>query len=611
VSPLLEPDASSLDEHLTRYVLGGHESDCDTVVQHVIDLPSDSLQEQVLVWSSVSNFHWWASLKSSGDFFSKKNQPKYSQHLLINPERKSLLPASPRNILMHCLPSLTGADLPQTLQYVSERQADIEQRFMRNLMHLVRYDQEDLDSIVSQDPPVHVEPPPPTNVELPEEPPVKKRKYTARVLTGIPEDLIDEALLASGDGEEAVESVASTRTQFDLFCEKLHLDDGFVQWRSFSNQEDVVIMNDYCPITGQWKSLDYVHVTASFTDSAEVQIQCTCRTYQYMQGKALQKVNLDNPEGTVLAPNFTCMHCRFYAEYLQPIHHSFHSQDPASPMHRKVFPTLKEVNEGVVLLGVVSPKSTTKLSVMGHDNSSPALVHIHFTSTGCYAKCQDGMCSAIFHIRKRIPQGISLRDLPKGQMCPHLHTLHYYQEFLEQLFPEFFKPKDPLPPTSSAEDNPILLEAESEPHNPNQEDIEVRGFDPGTISFNVHESKWECQSHSTHNPKDSRHDPDLVKYTRERLTHCGGELNEKGLYKGPDLFSSLAACPECGEEFCQDTDMVYRTVVVYTRYVSIIRPVICNIRPYMRAFVLRCQLYIYSVRPVILLIRPIIFILRP
>ena len=72
LSPPLHGEASPWDALLTQYVLQGHESDGDTVVEHVLDLPVDTLQEQVSLWSAVSNFHWWCSVKVSGAFISEK-----------------------------------------------------------------------------------------------------------------------------------------------------------------------------------------------------------------------------------------------------------------------------------------------------------------------------------------------------------------------------------------------------------------------------------------------------------------------------------------------------------------------------------------------------------
>ena len=463
---------------------------------------------------------------------------------------------------MHCLPLLTQSGLPGSFLNISERQADAEVRFMRNLLQLIKYDQEEVDSIVFQNPPD----PAPIIESVAEEPQAKKRKYTARVLTGIPDDLLEDAILASKHCDVGVSSAVSDRTQYDLFCEKLHLEDGLVQWRLHSHHEEVVIMNDYSPTTGQWKSLDYVHVTASFTDPAEVQIRCTCKSYEYMQGMALQKVNLDLDDDTVLSLDFTCMHCRFFAQFLQPIHESFLSQDIISPMHKKVFPTLKEVNNPVLLLGVASATTTTKLSVVGRDSTTPALVHIYFTPTGCYAKCQDGMCSALHNIKKKIPRGISLKDLEKGQMCDHIFTLYHNQDYLEELFPDYFQPSDQTLDVQSG----TMSNANSDLEIPvNTEDIEVRDYDPGTITFNINAGKWQCKSHSAFRPKDSRYDPDLIKGTQERLSHCNGAVNSKGYYKGPDLFPSQPSCAECGEVFHEGTDMQFRTVVVYSRNVSI------------------------------------------
>ena len=279
-----------------------------------------------------------------------------------------------------------------------------------------------------------------------------------------------------------------------------------------------------------------------------------------MHSKALQKTTM-NPGETVLDTNFTCMHCRFYCQYLEPIEDSLHSQDPLSRVHQLIQQTLKDLNSHIAVVGSSSPNTTTKFSVFGGGNYS--FIHLYFPFNVCQVKCMNGLCFKKIP-RTRVPRGISLGDLPRGKMCGHLQTLLSNQDLLEELYPDYFKTTAPAPgdltePQADTVPDPEII---------NFDDLGVRDFDPGLFAFNVNEGRWECTSYSTHAPKDNRLHPELVKSTQERLKHCAGDVDRNGHYKGPDLVNYSTNCSECGEELTENSEARIRSVTVYTRAVS-------------------------------------------
>ncbi len=565
------------DKLLTDFVLQGQESMGETLVDHVLEMPLSTLQEQFKLLSSISNYHWWASLDSFGKVKSSKSNPKYHQHMLFFPGHRKGLPVSPRNLLMHGIPHLPSHVMPDLAHCT-----DMQKRFVMNLMQLVKYDQEiEVAILFKKASSTNTLSPPPTNDDHGMGPPQKKRRYAFREVTANPEDLLEGA---SGDGLQAVGSSVPQRTMFTSFSEELHCRDSVVQWRMHSEDRDIVILNDYSPSSGQLKPLDYVHVTACKTDSEQVQIKCTCRIYQHMHGKALRKAQMEDGSNTVLAASFTCMHCRFYSTYLQEFSSLFLSQDCVNKLHEKVRQTEIEVNAPVVLLGESNPSTTTKLSVAGCQTDTVALVHIHFTPSGCFAKCQDGVCQTLYSTKKRVPAGISLRDLEKGQMCDHIFTLFHNQDVLEELFPDYFNPSDP---TSSAVNEEADLAEVPDIDIVNQDDVGIRNKLSDNLAFNLSEGLWECPSYSHYKPKMDRFDPDLVSNTQTRLMFSAGPLNSKGRHSGPVLSPLLVPTDGSDQVVCAwrgceatYTDLVERVVTVYCRQVSIrddFKPIVTSI----------------------------------
>ena len=569
LSKRAEPLGGDLDGIFSSHVLHGQRSEGETLVNHVPSMPVQSLQDQMHLLSSISNYHWWASVNKFG-IKSAKSDPKYLQHVLFYPEHRNCLPASPRNLLMHFSSYMYSAQMPNA---DLERKGSPRKMLVDNIMHLVKYDLDERASVLhSAKPsiPPTFAPPPPTNVPIGAQAVNKKRRYASRVISADPEDLLRDNP-AGSDGAETLTSSVTQRNLFTLFSEQLHSDSGYIQWRKHLVDEDVVVMNNYDSETGNMQPLEYVHLSVFVTESGEVQTKCTCKTYQCLQGRALRSLNSVNFEDTVLSQNFTCMHCRFYNQFLQPIQASLYATDCINKLHEKVRLTDGEINSPIVLLGKASPGATTKLSVLAGD--SLAFVHITFSPIGCMAQCQDGLCSNKFRIRSKIPQGISLRDIPRGNMCEHLHTLLYYNNILHDIFPGFFQRTNQAPDPTDLNIDPAEF---PEPEVINMDDYGLRN-QAGNISFDVDEGKWKCTSHSHYKPSDNRFDPDLVRCTGERQRWCSELITSgphHGCYKGPVLQTEApegepVTCP-CGEVFSEQCEVLERDVHVYTRAVSIL-----------------------------------------
>ena len=87
----------------------------------------------------------------------------------------------------------------------------------------------------------------------------------------------------------------------------------------------------------------------------------------------------------------TCMHCRFYKDYIQIYQGSLHSIDSSSTTAQKVKQSITNINNPLVLLDSSNENATTKFSVISEDTMPT--VHLSFQTSGaCYVNCQNGLC---------------------------------------------------------------------------------------------------------------------------------------------------------------------------------------------------------------------------
>ena len=72
--------------------------------------------------------------------------------------------------------------------------------------------------------------------------------------------------------------------------------------------EMLCAMNDYS-INGHLIPNSFVHVSAEASGNGTHTIRCTCQIYHFLE-------NVEVGQETEIAPDTSCMHCRFYSEHL-------------------------------------------------------------------------------------------------------------------------------------------------------------------------------------------------------------------------------------------------------------------------------------------------------
>ena len=230
----------------------------------------------------------------------------------------------------------------------------------------------------------------------------------------------------------------TNRSLYTLFTEQM-LTLGEVTWCHHSNTQDVVILNEYDPSTGTLYPSSYVHVTSTSEHSSRDDnvIQCSCQMYNIMQSAVISQIPYqDQNENMVLDhTSLTCMHCRFYKDYLHTFRHDLQNISESTELSRKVKYSCDKLNNPVVALSTACQSSTTKFSVASEDTYS--IVHVTFIPTGaCYASCKNGDCCARMLNKKKVPKKISIDQTQ--DICGHIHTLYANLEVLKQMFPIYF-----------------------------------------------------------------------------------------------------------------------------------------------------------------------------
>ena len=477
-------------------------------------MPTRCVGDQLEVLSGISNYHWFSSVGEGGLRKSVNTRPRFQMMLLYNVESPDLqkpqfIPTSPRNQLMF-FKMWTGYG----------------ERLYRSIIHFLSCDR--------GAPALH----PNSSV-------AKKRKYTARVLRTTERDLLEAMSLESRDI-----SVAGMG-QFQTFAEDM-ASEGFLQMRLLSDEKVVVAMSDYSSSTGKLVPLKYVHVTAQISDSSSPLIKCTCSIYKMMQGAALQKVRVEEHEETFLSQDFTCMHCKFYKQYVHASRFEILNQNTSGPVVHKLQSSVDFINNPIVVLGEASSAVTTKLSVLSEGKCG--VMHVYFTPHTCFARCQEGHCQSQLH-RTRVPKRQSSDQATQAKMCAHMKVLHANLEVVHAIFPEFFSPvqdgeQEPLEPETD-QDLPDPGDPGADVGEENLEDANLKVSLP--LDFNVETGLWESNSVSQYKVSCDQFDSRLVKNSGKRLQFIKPqETLVGGVYKGPDLCKTVTddnfECP-CGSNF--------------------------------------------------------------
>ena len=105
-------------------------------------------------------------------------------------------------------------------------------------------------------------------------------------------------------------------TLYKLFEEQF-ITEGIIKWRLHEQNQDVCIMNDIKPTTGHLKPQSFFHVECTKgANDEDFFIRCTCNIYSLIQRAAHQESHILPGEDVVLDENLTCMHCRFFLNWV-------------------------------------------------------------------------------------------------------------------------------------------------------------------------------------------------------------------------------------------------------------------------------------------------------
>ena len=145
-----------------------------------------------------------------------------------------------------------------------------------------------------------------------EEPPKKKRKQAARLVTVTGKLLCDSMQL---NYNEILNVANKNRSLYVNFKEQL-LSEGILKWRYHSPDKDVCVMSDTNDDTGVLLPTSFVHVTAMQDSTGEEFLTCTCHVYKHIQRSGKDEHPLWPVQEEIPDANFTCVHCRFYQQHL-------------------------------------------------------------------------------------------------------------------------------------------------------------------------------------------------------------------------------------------------------------------------------------------------------
>ena len=245
-------------------------------------------------------------------------------------------------------------------------------------------------------------------------------------------------------------------------------------------------MSDINPGNGILLPGSFVHVTCLKELDYPI-IKCTCEIYKLIKRSSKQKTPLwhvhctEDEEDEVPDHTFTCMHCRFYRQFLINAYDTVQQERvDLTPALKMVHESMQHMNMPIQLVGNVLLHCTTKFSVKGDDSYS--IVHFTFHQGKCYAKCSDVLCCAKLNSKKRIAKKISLKHT--SQLCSHLSTVYDNFDFIKKFFPDYFNNNEDEGEEVQEEDD----EDDTISHHPDTVDINTDDGDlhqDSTANFDV------------------------------------------------------------------------------------------------------------------------------
>ena len=422
--------------------------------------------------SSISNYHWWQYVRCDGTKSSGGIHVRLTDYLLYHPlcEGKddilklNHIPESPRNRLMYN-------------SYTDESAA-----LKSSVAQLLKLDKSEENAIDDDD--CHQQ----------ENKSNKCRRYATQVLKVLPETICDKMGMNLTTVKNSTER---NRNLCSTFSQQLIID-GTIQWCKHSQCEDTVIMSDYSPSTGDLSPLSFFHDTCITSERTNdhVLVKCTYHIYNTIQCAGLSGIDLCEGEDVALGQSITCIHCRFFMDYLMKYRGNIHGITSSSIIDRKVKMSLSSLNNPVVVIGVARQNTTTKLSVV--DEETVSMIHINFNeANSCFAKCQNGEYAVRLTNKKKIPKTVRIDQ--STNLCGHIKTLLANFEIVSELFPEYF---------CSAEGSLNLDEEVSGINNLsanaiNQDDDIIEALPHEHVgNFDFKTGCWKFSSRSMHRPKE-------------------------------------------------------------------------------------------------------------
>ena len=290
-------------------------------------------------------------------------------------------------------------------------------------------------------------------------------------------------------------------------------------------------MNDVNTSTGFMMPNSFIHITSHAQENQDPIIKCSCAIFDLIQRSTKQETKLLPGQEEELIPDaqLTCMHCRFYKEFLTGAYFQVTHETAELPRAVSVVQdSLSNMNMEVRLVGNVVPNSSTKFSVRG-TSASFSVITLTFANGKMCARCSNGMCGVAMHNRKNIPRNTTQED--RKPVCSHIKTMCKKIQYLESIFPEYFQ-------ESPQAEGYVQEHGFQFPVNPemNNEDGNIVQNIPG--HFNIDTGLWEYESLSNHTPKDMMH-PDNVNSTMERNDF----VKSQNLHPNTGLYSTYNLKP--------------------------------------------------------------------
>ena len=231
------------------------------LLSQISSLPPSSRKEQLILLSSISNFHHFGypSLMEATHII-KLTHVNYIEHILYDPDAKEnvegnmickYIPTSLRNRLMYLL-VVGHSQLWNLMKYL--QRCDSETHTGEQQQDIAG----EIDSV----------PPPP-----------KKHKQGPRIVSVTARSIVQEV---DTDLNSVLSSAASNCTIFQTFKEQL-VTEGIIRWCYHDDTTDICIMNDINTSTGYMMPNAFVHITCYAQLDQDPIIKCTCAIFDLIQ----------------------------------------------------------------------------------------------------------------------------------------------------------------------------------------------------------------------------------------------------------------------------------------------------------------------------------------